>query len=278
MRFPYPIMSALLLGAAATACSNAVPRELANARTAYEQASRGDTAQRAPAELHKARTALDTAEQAFDDEGDSQITKDLAYVALRKVQLADVTAVRSAQADVKAQAEKAIEIAEARKQANTEQQLAQTQEQLNAAQQSASATQGENAALSQRLAELANVREDERGTVVSLSGSLLFPSNKATLTPVAEKRLEELSEALMTAPDRRISIEGFTDSRGSEQLNMTLSQKRADAVRRYLVSRGLPSDRVQAEGKGEAAPIASNDDPEGRANNRRVEIVLENQK
>jgi outer membrane protein OmpA-like peptidoglycan-associated protein len=278
MRFSSSIISALLLGAAASACSSAVPKELAHARTAYDQASRGQTAQRAPAELHKARTALDTAERAFDDEGDSQITKDLAYVALRKVQLADIAAVRAAQADVKVQAQEVTKLAEARKQAEAQQQLTQTQAQLNALQQSASAVQSENQELSQRLSQLANVREEERGTVVSLSGSLLFPSNKATLTPVAQERLQDLSEALMTAPDRRISIEGFTDSRGSEQLNMTLSQKRAEAVRRYLVSRGLPPDRIQAEGKGESQPIASNDDPEGRANNRRVEIVLENQK
>jgi outer membrane protein OmpA-like peptidoglycan-associated protein len=278
MPYPHSVLTALLLGAAVSACAHTVPKELAHARTAYERASHGSTAQRAPAALHKARTSLDTAEQAFEDEGDSQITKDLAYVALRKVQLADVTAVRAAQADVKEQADLAFKQAQARKQADTTEALAQTQAELSASQQDTSAAQRERDALSERLSQLASVREDERGTVVSLSGSLLFPSNKATLTSAAQARLREVSEALMSAPDRQINIEGFTDSRGSDERNMALSQQRADAVRRYLVSRGLPSDRIQAEGKGESQPIASNDDPDGRANNRRVEIVLESQK
>jgi outer membrane protein OmpA-like peptidoglycan-associated protein len=278
MPYPRSVLTALLLGAAVSACASTAPKELAYARTAYDRASHGSTAQRAPAELHKARSALNTAEQAFEDEGDSQIARDLAYVALRKVQLADVTAVRAEQADVKEQSDLVFKQAQAQKQVDTTQALAQSQAQLSASQQIASAAQSERDALTARLSELANVKEDERGTVVSLSGSLLFPSGKASLTPVAQERLRGLSEAIMSAPERRINIEGFTDSRGSEQRNMTLSQQRADAVRRYLVSQGLPPDRVQAEGKGESQPIASNDDPEGRANNRRVEIVLESQK
>ena len=118
MPYPRPVLTALLLGAAVSACAHTGPKELAHARTAYDRASHGSTAQRAPAELHKARTSLDTAEQAFDDEGDSQITRDLAYVALRKVQLADVASVRAEQADVKEQADLVFKQAQARKQAD----------------------------------------------------------------------------------------------------------------------------------------------------------------
>jgi outer membrane protein OmpA-like peptidoglycan-associated protein len=78
----------------------------------------------------------------------------------------------------------------------------------------------------------------------------------------------------MAAPDQQISVEGFTDSQGSARHNLRLSEERAEAVRRYLVSQGIRPGQIRSQGKGEAQPIASNDDPEGRANNRRVEIVL----
>ncbi len=268
----------ILISAGVCACAHTPPKELVAARSAYEAASQGQTAQRAPVELHKAQVALHTAEQAFDDEPEGQVTKDLAYVALRKVQVADVTAVRAAQADVKRQAEQDLKTAKAQQASKTQGELAQAQSQLNATEQSAREAEARNAEMEQRLSELASVKEDERGTVLTLSGSLLFPSSKATLTPAAQRRLDEVSDALLTDKQRSIVIEGYTDSRGSDNFNMSLSQRRAEAVRNYLVSRGLEPTRVQAEGKGEAEPVASNADPEGRANNRRVEIVLEKAK
>ena len=268
-------ISSLLLAAASGACAHTVPKELAAARTAYDVASRGDTAARAPVELHKAQTALHVANQAFEDEPDGQVTKDLAYVALRKVQLADVTAVRKAQADMKSEAEAQIKHAAAQKQAATSGALARAESQLNDAQQGTLEAEARNKEMADRLAQLGHVEQDERGTVLTLSGNLLFASNKATLSSTAEARLDELSAALMTDQGRGIRIEGYTDSRGSENSNMALSKRRAETVRTYLVSRGYEADRVQVEGKGEAQPIASNDDPEGRASNRRVEIIIE---
>jgi hypothetical protein len=70
-------------------------------------------------------------------------------------------------------------------------------------------------------------------------------------------------------------VEGHTDDRGSDATNQQLSQKRADAVREYLESRGVPAERMRSVGRGESNPVASNDNPEGRANNRRVEIIVE---
>ena len=80
---------------------------------------------------------------------------------------------------------------------------------------------------------------------------------------------------MLAVRERYLLVEGHTDSQGSDSYNQGLSQRRADAVRDYIVQRGYPADHIQARGKGEANPIADNASPEGRANNRRVEIVIE---
>jgi outer membrane protein OmpA-like peptidoglycan-associated protein len=126
------------------------------------------------------------------------------------------------------------------------------------------------------LAAIAAVKEEERGVVVTLSGGVLFKSAQSTLLPSAQVKLDQVATALLEiTPTRDLIVEGHTDSRGSESYNQGLSQRRADAVRDYLVQKGYPADRIQTRGMGEGSPIASNTSPEGRANNRRVEIVVE---
>ncbi len=125
------------------------------------------------------------------------------------------------------------------------------------------------------LASLASVKEDSRGLIITLSGSILFRSAQSNLLPPAQVKLDQVAKALLAIPARNLIVEGYTDSQGSESYNQGLSQQRANAVRDYLVQRGYPSERIQSRGKGEASPIADNASPEGRANNRRVEIVIE---
>jgi outer membrane protein OmpA-like peptidoglycan-associated protein len=125
------------------------------------------------------------------------------------------------------------------------------------------------------LAKLAAVKEEERGLVVTLSGGVLFRSAKSDLLSSAQVKLDQVAKALLAIRARNLIVEGHTDSRGSESYNQGLSQRRADTVRDYLVQRGYPADRIQARGKGKGSPIADNASPEGRANNRRVEIVIE---
>ena len=125
------------------------------------------------------------------------------------------------------------------------------------------------------LIKLAAVKEEARGLVVTLSGSVLFASNQSVLLPAARERLNQVATALMATKDRRLTVEGYTDSRGSAEHNMDLSQKRADAVRTYIISRGYAGELVLASGKGETLPVADNTSSEGRANNRRVEIVID---
>ena len=125
------------------------------------------------------------------------------------------------------------------------------------------------------LAALASLKEESRGLVVTLSGGVLFESAKSTLLPSALVKLDQVAKALLAIPARNLIVEGHTDSQGSGSYNQGLSQRRADAVHDYLVQRGYPADRVQSLGRGEVSPIADNASPEGRANNRRVEIVIE---
>jgi outer membrane protein OmpA-like peptidoglycan-associated protein len=125
------------------------------------------------------------------------------------------------------------------------------------------------------LAAIAAVKEEERGLVVTLSGGVLFRSAESTLLSSAKVKLDQVANALLSVRARNLIVEGHTDSQGSASYNQGLSQRRADAVRDYLVQRGYPTDRIQARGKGKGSPIADNASPEGRANNRRVEIIIE---
>jgi outer membrane protein OmpA-like peptidoglycan-associated protein len=112
--------------------------------------------------------------------------------------------------------------------------------------------------------------------VITLSGSVLFASNESTLLPAAMVKLNEVADALIKGnPDSNITVEGHTDSQGQRQYNMDLGEKRAKAVRDQLVSRGVAADRIKAVGVGPDRPVADNKTAEGRANNRRVEIIVE---
>jgi outer membrane protein OmpA-like peptidoglycan-associated protein len=126
------------------------------------------------------------------------------------------------------------------------------------------------------LAKLAETRTTERGFVVTLPG-LFFDSGKSVLKPGARNTLSKIADQLRISPDIRIQIEGHTDSVGSDELNQSLSEKRATAVRDYLVSRGFPAERMTMTGLGETTPVASNDTASGRQQNRRVELVIAQQ-
>jgi outer membrane protein OmpA-like peptidoglycan-associated protein len=125
------------------------------------------------------------------------------------------------------------------------------------------------------LAKFASVKQETRGMVITLSGGVLFTSGKAELLPAAQLKLNEVATALTEQdPDSKMVVEGHTDSQGAAAFNQDLSQRRAQTVRDYLVSRGIASDRITAEGFGPTRTVGDNATPEGRANNRRVEIVV----
>jgi len=124
-----------------------------------------------------------------------------------------------------------------------------------------------------RQLENLQLRQTESGVVVTL-GDVLFSSGQAQLVEGGRSSLEEVVDLLQTEPDKKIRVEGHTDSLGDAEANLLLSQQRAEAVLEALVSLGVASDRISALGMGEDFPIASNEDEDGRARNRRVDVIL----
>lgn len=279
------LLSFALLGA----CAPKVPSELARARDAYQVASSGPAATLVPAELHKAHEALQDAEVAFKDDPKGYHTLDLAYVAQRKAELAGVLASHAQDTNQKSASNEQYQSTQDAIMRDTRAELGTTQSDLAASQSATARTQdklyaSETARIAAEkqaseamaaLAKLAAVKEESRGLVITLSGSVLFRSDEATLLPEASSRLGQVADALMSTKERKILVEGHCDSQGSDDHNLELSQRRAEAVRTFLTSRGYDPTRIRAVGIGEARPIADNATDEGRANNRRVEIIVE---
>jgi outer membrane protein OmpA-like peptidoglycan-associated protein len=116
-------------------------------------------------------------------------------------------------------------------------------------------------------------RDTARGLIVNMS-DVLFDTNQATLKPGAREKLAKVSGILLAYPSLRISVEGHTDSTGSDAYNLDLSRRRADSVRTYLVENGISSANIEAKGFGKDNPVATNDTAAGRQQNRRVEMVV----
>ena len=127
----------------------------------------------------------------------------------------------------------------------------------------------------QELQAVTNARRTENGILVDLKSSLLFSTDSAVLKPAAVEQIAQLGDILAKYPDDRIRIEGHTDSTGSTARNEQLSLHRALAVRDVLATRGVNPRQMLVEGAGAARPIADNSTPEGRAQNRRVELHID---
>ena len=155
-----------------------------------------------------------------------------------------------------------------------QQQAAASDQQAGFDSQRANAADARSATLEQQLADLHAVKT-ERGTVFTLS-DVVFATGKSDLKPGATADFDRLAAALAKQPDRHITVEGHTDSVGSESSNMALSQRRAESVMNYLVSHGVSADRITAIGKGKEYPVTSNSTAAGRQKNRRVEVIIEN--
>jgi len=251
------------------ACAHKPPEALTEAQKQYQIAAQGPAAKYAPAELGAAKESLDEAQRSFRENGKSQQSYDLAYIADRKARLATTKA--------------GIALAEQQNKTATDQAMAM-RDQVNASQRAqlvAAQSQSEEAQRRAQEAELAlqragAVRETERGKVITLQGNVLFKTGHSDLLPGAKDSLNQVAAVLINQPDRQLTIEGYTDSRGSASLNQRLSEQRANAVRDYLVSQGVAATQLTIEGKGAQSPIADNRTAEGRAMNRRVEIVVGN--
>jgi outer membrane protein OmpA-like peptidoglycan-associated protein len=328
---PFTAALGLLLG-----CLAAVPPELMDARLAYDRASTSQTNSLAPEDMATAKRALNRAESEYQRNPWSRNARDLAYVAQRRVQIAEsrarlelarrdkanaeqqlaasqaqaanelsqARAQLQAQEDAKRQADAAraqqeqdqadrARQAEAdrvareaqaqreelnRAQAQLEDQRAQLQarqQELEDARKQQAQAEADRRAAMQEVQRFAKVQEEQRGTVITLPGGLLFAPGKSELSPDAQRALEQVAQALKTVPDQHLVVEGHTDSKGTDDVNYELSVLRANAVKDFLTSRGVERDRIEAVGFGETRPVASNASAEGRATNRRVEIVVQ---
>jgi outer membrane protein OmpA-like peptidoglycan-associated protein len=127
----------------------------------------------------------------------------------------------------------------------------------------------------QRQIDLLEAKTTERGLVLTL-GNVLFATGRSDLKPGATTSLDKLVSFLNQYPDRNAVIEGHTDNVGSNASNQALSQRRAESVNTYLLQHGIKSQRLAASGLGEDQPVADNDSENGRQQNRRVEIIIDN--
>ena len=124
------------------------------------------------------------------------------------------------------------------------------------------------------LGEGANVERVGEGIAVTFASGILYPFNSVDILPAGRENLRNLAQSLQRYPGTEVLIVGHTDNVGSDAYNMTLSQRRADAARSYLVSMGVPGDRIRTSGRGESEPVASNESESGRQQNRRVEVAI----
>jgi outer membrane protein OmpA-like peptidoglycan-associated protein len=291
-------LTALLLSLPAFGCASTGPTtELMDARRAYETARTSDQGRYAPDRVLEAKQALDRAERAHDDDAGSFDERSLAYIATRRSELAVLyggyeldrrnratyeATYRARQDELRRQAEGRAdatqEALEGTRQTlgSTERSLAGTRAALTQEQAARKKAESATAAAIASLRQVAQVKEEARGTVITLDGAVLFLSAKSELLPIAQQKLDGVAKALGDTDEKqKITVLGHTDSNGNDDSNLRLSQARAESVRSYLIERGIKPERIQAVGKGETAPVAPNDTAEGRANNRRVEIIVE---
>ncbi len=285
-------LPALLLACAA----HTAPRELVDARAAYQHAASTHAATLVPAELHIAKVSLDRAEPKFADDPESRDVADIAYVAMRKAQRAEALGNAAAANDARRSSENERTKTQAQIIDKQQGQLASANDQIvndqaKLARQKQLTEQQKQATEQERQARLGaekkaqdamdalskslEVKAETRGTVITLSGGVLFATGQSTILPGAQAQLNQVAEALKTQAEHHFTVEGHTDNQGTDAVNNELSSRRANAVRDYLVVRGVASEAITAQGFGSTRPVADNKKVEGRAMNRRVEIVVD---
>lgn len=268
---------ATLVAALASACAAPVKPAGADEVRAALLALRADArlAAEVPVALQGAEMAVQAAELPTRDLAGGQHA---VHVAQRKIDIARAEAQRklAEQSQQMLNEQRAAILADGR-----EREVEILRAQAEAAAAAALAQQraaAEAAAMSEELRRQMQELEataTDRGMVMTL-GDVLFATGKWELQAGAAERLDKLAVFMSRYVDRRLTIEGHTDAQGSEADNLLLSERRAEAVKAYLVIQGVDSARVSTVGRGMQVPVADNATPEGRQRNRRVEIVISN--
>ncbi|MBV7496840.1 OmpA family protein [Pseudomonas sp. PDM24] len=248
MRKQLMIPALLAASVALAACSTPPNANLEQARTNYTGLQANPQASKVAAlETKDASEYLDKADKAYLDREDQAKVDQLAYLTNQRVEVAKQTiALRTAENNLK---NAAAQRAQARLDAR-DQQIKQLQDSLNA-------------------------KQTDRGTLVTF-GDVLFATNKADLKSNGLVNINKLAQFLQENPDRKVIVEGYTDSTGSESYNQSLSERRATSVQVALIKMGVDPARIVAQGYGKEYPVAENSSVSGRAMNRRVEVTISN--
>ena len=240
-----PALLALSVGLAA--CSHQPNVNLENAKTNFSALQTNPEATKVAAlETKDASEWLDKAQKAYLDKEDESTVDQLAYLTNQRVEVAKQTiALRTAENQIKtAGSDRAQALLDARD------------------------------AQIKQLRGL-NAKQTERGTLVTF-GDVLFDFDQASLKANSRDSITTLANYLIKNPDRKVIVEGYTDSKGSAAYNQGLSERRANAVKNALVRAGVDPSRIVAQGYGKEYPVASNATNSGRAQNRRVEVTISN--
>src|ERR1700722_2010953 len=256
------IGTALALGIAGCASTPEPNAALVNARTVVHAAQADPGVNKyAALDLEAAKKQLDIAEAASTNHNDPAIAQP-AYLAVQTARLAEArAAAKTDDARVAAGQGDGDKI-----------QLAARTREVDTANVATNKATEESARLQAEVDQL-QAKPTPRGLVLTL-GDVLFDTGRAQLNPGSARKLDQLAQFLTEHPERRVQIDGFTDSVGTESYNQDLSQRRADAVRSSLIARGIDSSRIGSQGYGKGFPVADNTDSGGRQLNRRVEVVI----
>lgn len=252
--------AALLLGACAS--TPQPDAALITARAAVQTAEADPNVSKyAALDLQEAQKELAAADSAALNHKDAEVDQP-AYMAAQTARLAQARA--AAKADDARVAAGQVE--------RDRIQLAARTREVGSAEAQAAAANAESMRLKAEIDALKATPTD-RGLVLTL-GDVLFDTGKAELNSGASRKLDQLAQFLSEHKDRRVQIDGFTDSVGPDGYNQELSERRADSVKNALLTRGIDPSRISTEGYGKAFPVASNNDSGGRQMNRRVEVVI----
>lgn len=271
MKLNNRVVVSLAVAAVLSACSAAPERNeaLETARTMVPQVEQSQRAGVAALDIANARKSLDAANRLAESKG--KIT-DMEYEAKNAV----ISAQIANEKILAAQANEEIASGTAQRQAvlieARERESQANAQQASDARGQADASKLHALSLEAELADL-KLQKTERGLVLTL-GDVLFDTGQATLKSGAYGTLDRLAAALREKSGRNVLIEGHTDNVGSDENNQGLSERRAQSVQSALTQRGVARNQVSALGKGENFPVASNDNAEGRQQNRRVELIF----
>ncbi|WP_283183176.1 MULTISPECIES: OmpA family protein [unclassified Pseudomonas] len=248
MRKQLMIPALLAVSVALAACSTPPNANLEQARTNYTGLQTNPQASKVAAlETKEASDYLDKADKAYQDKEDQAKVDQLAYLTNQRVEVAKQTiALRNAEANLK-----------------------------NASAQRAQARLDARDAQIKQLQDSLNAKQTDRGTLVTF-GDVLFATDRADLKSSGLVNINKLAQFLSENPDRKVIVEGYTDSTGTANHNQSLSERRAGSVRTALVKMGVDPVRIVAQGYGKEYPVAENSSVSGRAMNRRVEVTISN--